>query len=250
MIFPNAHLRACAIAAALLAGAPAFGCGAFSSAGRIAEATEHAELKLEDGRTLRLAGLDAPQAELVLDRIAEAWTERGVKIALLAPAPDRWGRWLADVNGDDGASLSDDLLRDGLARVKPEFETRGCEAAAARDGKRGARGPPRALGRRRRYPSPRPTSQRSKRRTGASSSSRAPSNGSARAERGFILISAAREGLPSWRARKSEAAFQRRGIKLSALAGRAVRVRGYLDRRFGPRIEIVDPLMIELAEGM
>ncbi len=219
MIFPNAHLRACAIAAALLAGAPAFGCGAFSSAGRIAEATERAELKLEDGRTLRLAGLDAPQAELVLDRIAEAWTERGVKIALLAPAPDRWGRWLADVNGDDGASLSDDLLRDGLARVKPEFETRGCEAERLAAESEAREAQPRALGRRRRYP-------RRDRRRRARSGGRAlrrrrrrRANGSARAERGFILISAAREGLPSWSPRKAEAAFQRRGIELSRAGG-------------------------------
>ena len=48
---------------------------------------------------------------------------------------------------------------------------------------------------------------------------------------------------------KAGAAFQRRGVDLAALTGQRVRVRGYLDDRFGPRIELTDPLMIERAEG-
>ena len=53
-------------------------------------------------------------------------------------------------------------------------------------------------------------------------------------------------------ARKGEPAFQRRGILLNALAGQPIRVRGVLEDRFGLRIELADPLMIERlgrAEG-
>ncbi len=50
-------------------------------------------------------------------------------------------------------------------------------------------------------------------------------------------------------ARKLEAALGRRGLAPSALAGRTIRVRGVLDMSFGSRIELVDPLMIEPAEG-
>ena len=53
-------------------------------------------------------------------------------------------------------------------------------------------------------------------------------------------------------ARNGEPAFQRRGILLNALAGHAIRVRGVLEDRFGLRIELADPLMIERlgrAEG-
>ena len=45
--------------------------------------------------------------------------------------------------------------------------------------------------------------------------------------------------------RKTQAAFQAAGAPLTALAGEKIRVRGALDSRFGPQLEIVDPLMLE-----
>jgi len=42
--------------------------------------------------------------------------------------------------------------------------------------------------------------------------------------------------------------FRRAGVELGALARSRVRVRGVLDDRFGPRIEVTDPAMIELLE--
>jgi hypothetical protein len=50
-------------------------------------------------------------------------------------------------------------------------------------------------------------------------------------------------------ARKAEPLFARRGIELKALIGRKILVRGVLDDRFGPRIEVADPSMIEPGDG-
>ena len=58
-----------------------------------------------------------------------------------------------------------------------------------------------------------------------------------------------RDGFTVVVTRKAEPAFERRGIVLSALGGQTIRVRGVLDARFGPRIELADPLMIERVEG-
>ena len=46
-------------------------------------------------------------------------------------------------------------------------------------------------------------------------------------------------------ARKLEAAFAAAGAPLRALAGERIRARGVLDDRFGPRLEIAEPLLIE-----
>jgi hypothetical protein len=48
-------------------------------------------------------------------------------------------------------------------------------------------------------------------------------------------------------ARKLEAALAREGRPVGGLVGQTIRARGALDDRFGPRIEVSDPAMIEIA---
>ena len=48
-------------------------------------------------------------------------------------------------------------------------------------------------------------------------------------------------------ARKLESALAREGRPVRALVGQTIRARGALDGRFGPRIEVADPAMIEIA---
>ena len=51
-------------------------------------------------------------------------------------------------------------------------------------------------------------------------------------------------------ARNNLAAFEKAGAALSGLSGKVVRVRGLLETRFGPQIELADPEAIEIrAEG-
>jgi len=254
MFFSSAHLRNCfaIVAGAVLALSftpDALACGAMTGEGRIAEVTERLELRLADGRLLKLEGLDAPEPELALDRLADAWTDRPLKIALLAPRPDRWGRWLADLDAPDGASLTLDLIRAGALRVKTEFETRNCEdqrlsaEQEARVRKRGLWGKPNAvlaasdtIG----------LIESEARLTIVEGEVRRVGGGRSR----VYLDFGGRDGFTVIVPRKVEAAFQRRGMNLPSLAGRIVRVRGYLDNRFGPRIELADPLMIERTEGV
>jgi hypothetical protein len=47
-------------------------------------------------------------------------------------------------------------------------------------------------------------------------------------------------------ARKLETALAREGRPVGAMVGQTIRARGALDDRFGPRIEVADPAMIEL----
>jgi hypothetical protein len=54
-----------------------------------------------------------------------------------------------------------------------------------------------------------------------------------------------RDALSVVASRKTQAAFQAAGVPLTALAGEKIRVRGVLDGRFGPQLEIADPLMLE-----
>ena len=59
------------------------------------------------------------------------------RFSRFAPAPDRWGRVLADLATPDAAdpSAALALLAAGWARVRPQFETRGCAEAPTRSWK-------------------------------------------------------------------------------------------------------------------
>jgi len=234
--------------------ASAAACGVASGAAKVEAVTERAEVRLEDGRLVRLAGLDIPTgggfdaAAGARARLTEGWAGGNVAVALLAARPDRWGRWLADLALPDRPDASTELLNAGLARVRPEFETRGCEAE----------------------------------RLAAEATARAAGSGLwndpdsildsgdldvLRADDGrFVLIEGVvrrvgvgrsrvyldlgrRGGFSVVVARKWEPAFQRRGIVLTALAGQSIRVRGVIEDRFGLRIELADPLMIERLAG-
>ncbi len=262
MIFGPMHsgncrrLRALALLATLaFATNRAGACGLASGAGRIVRVTERLEIGFEDGRLLRLAGIDIPRFadgfdanEPARSRIGEKWAGRDVALFLLAPRPDRWGRWLADARSAEGGSLADDLLSAGLARVRPEFESRSCEEgrlaleAEARKSGRGMWNEP------------------------GSTYEAADLAGLAAADGRFAIVegSVLRVGLGRSRVyldfgrrggfsvvveKKIEPALRRRGLTLDALAGQSVRVRGVVENRFGTRIEIADPLMIERTEG-
>jgi endonuclease YncB( thermonuclease family) len=235
---------------------PALCCGVAGSASKVVDMTEQLEFRLEDGRLVRLAGLDVPMiarggfdaATPARARLADRWVGKDVAVASLATKPDRWGRWLADLSTADGASAATDLLNAGFARVRPEFETRGCESD----------------------------------RLAAESTARAAGLGlwndpdsildasdleGLRANDGrFVVIEGVvrrvgtgrsriyldfgrRDGFTAVVARKAEPAFERRGVALGNLRGQTIRVRGVLDGRFGSRIELADPLMIERVGG-
>ncbi len=186
----------------------------------------------------------SPQAGAAL---AE-WKGKEVGLAVLDRKPDRWGRLVVDLFDQQGRSIALDLIVRGLARVRPEPETRGCEAerldaeAAARAAGEGVWGASGAI----------------LRATDVA--------GLAKADGRFVLVAgivrrvgggrskvyldfAGRGGFSVVVARKAEPQFRRAGVDLKALTGQRVLVRGVVDVRFGPRIEVADPLMIETLES-
>jgi endonuclease YncB( thermonuclease family) len=251
-------------AGALLALALAFAepasaaCGVAAGTATIADVSERLELRLADGRLARLAGLDVPDptrgaAETAANArafLASRLAGREAALVAFAAAPDRWGRVVADLilsepSGGGASSAALLLLSAGFARVRPEFETRGCvgERLAAERSARAA-----GLGL---WDDPdysileagdaEELARSDGRFVVVEGTVRRVGVGRSR----FYLDFGARDALSVVVARKSQAAFERAGLPLGALAGEKIRARGVLDDRFGPRLEVAEPLMIE-----
>jgi micrococcal nuclease len=100
-------------------------------AARIASVIDGATLKLDDGRAITLAGIDAPLppisgfdraspiAEAAAAALAAAVAGPGaaVKVALVGDKPDRYGRFRGNVFTADGRPLAAPLVAAGFARV-------------------------------------------------------------------------------------------------------------------------------------
>ena len=258
-ILPSRAGAALAFALALAIAEPASAaCGVAAGTVKIAEVTERLEIRLQDGRLARLAGLDVPDSargEAETAAAARAFLAgrlAGREAALIAFAAglDRWGRVAADLSlpepaGGGPAAASLALLSAGFARVRPEFETRGCVGerlaaeTRARDSGLGLWNDP-----------------------AYSILEAGDVEELARLDGRFVVVEGivrrvgvgrsrlyldlgGRGALSVVVARKSQSAFESAGAPLSTLAGEKIRARGVLDDRFGPRLEVAEPLMIE-----
>jgi endonuclease YncB( thermonuclease family) len=221
---------------------------------------ERLDIELTDGRIVRFGGLDAPNAERGAPELAkvarEFLSERllGPDADLIQSAggTDRWGRMVGDLvvaDPPDGSagSTAAALLAAGYARVRPEFETRGCAAERlaieeeARQGGLGIwRDPELSV-------IQSSNSAELRRRNGRfvviEGMVRRLGFGRSR----IYLELVPRDGPTVVIARKLETALAREGRQVDALVGQTIRARGALDDRFGPRIEVADPAMIEIA---
>jgi hypothetical protein len=224
--------------------APAAACGPVGAPAQVESAALSGEIVFADKTRARWGGLAlAPEAAEAL----AALNGRRVAVAELAAAPDRWGRRSVDLVDDHG-SLALDLVLRGLARVRPEPESAGCDAerleaeAAARAAGEGVWARSDAI------------------------LDAGDAAGLAAADGRFVFVTGAvlrvgergakvylelapRRGFAVVVARKTEPRFRRAGLDLASWTGRKVLVRGVLDIDFGPRIEIADPAMIELLES-
>ncbi len=241
MVSRAAHLLCLVLAAAAPA---ASACGVVSETVRVQAIASGGEVVFADGRRARFGGLSLdPRAQHAL---AESQGQE-LGLALLAPRPDRWGRLIVDLIANDSGSLGLDLVERGFARVRPEPEARGCEAERL-DAEAGARAAGEGL-----WVTPGAILEAT------------DAEGLAKADGRFVLVAgvvrrvgggrakvyldfASRDGFAAVVAGKAAPQFRRAGVDLKALAGHRVLVRGVLDVRFGPRIEIADPAMIELLE--
>lgn len=252
---------ACAALAAILLAFPCLaGCGRATGRIQATSVDERLDIELSDGEIVRLGGLDAPNADRGSPEIAHAargflserLIGRDADLIRLAGGTDRWGRTVADLvvaNPGDGSagSTAAALLRAGYARVRPEFETRGCaadrlliEEEARQEGKGIWRDPQFAV-----IQSSNSAELRRWARRFVVVEGMVRRVGFARARIYLELVP--RDGPTIVVARKLETALARAGRPVAGLVGETIRARGALDDRFGPRIEVTDPAMIEIA---
>lgn len=102
--------------------------------GKVAKCFDGDTIKLTDRRTVRLAGIDAPEmdhgktkaqyyAREAMDQLAHLAQGKEVRLAAVdAKGKDRYGRIVADVLLPDGHSLSDAMVRNGAAFVYPHSD--------------------------------------------------------------------------------------------------------------------------------
>jgi endonuclease YncB( thermonuclease family) len=250
-----------ALPAMMIIAAPGFAeCGRPGGRVQAVSVDQRLDIALSDGRTVRLGGLDAPNPdhgapEIVVaaqDFLKQRLVGREAGLVVLAGAPDRWGRTVADLSLPDSApgsvgSTAAALLSAGLARVRPEFETRGCaaERLMIEDGARRAglgiwRDPDFAV-------IQSSNSAELRRRDGRFVVIEGMVHRVGFARSRLYLELVPHDGPTIVIARKLEPALAREGRPVGALIGQTIRARGALDDRFGPRIEVGDPAMIEIA---
>jgi hypothetical protein len=248
------------------AAARAAPCGEPASEGlRVQEINERLEITLEDGRLLRLAGLEPPRASAgdparparVRDQL-RGWLMRPglrVDLELLAAVPDRWNRRPARLfaPGGDGApqSVAEALVEAGLARVEIDALARPClrvllalEGKARQGGLGLWRDPAFAV-------MPATDREALALRTGQMLLVQGRVSGvGAAASRVYVNFGPIRTvDFAASVGRLNVAAFEKSGVFLSSLTGKVVRVRGLLETQFGPQIELADPEAIEIVTG-
>ena len=262
--------RALPIVAALSLGlaAPAAACpDEFPIEARIVAVDERLDVTLADGRRIRILGLDPPRATPAdPERPARtmAWASAwlaGMPVALrpLSAEPDRWGRLLvrARVEAPEAepdsppVDLAEALLARGLARFRPAAGLGDCRAAllAAEAGAR-----TRKLGL---WADPVYAVL-----LGADKSAfigragedilvegRVTRVGEARFRTYLNFGPISGQDFAVTILKRNRATFDKAGAPLRALAGKWIRVRGLLETRFGPQIEIAAPGELEIFDA-
>jgi hypothetical protein len=256
-------LSACALLAAALPGDAQEGDARCSPEGaepvRVVAIDENFDVALSTGAIATIPGLEFEKSDEARRTIL-AWTSAAeTHVRMLGLKPDRWGRRIAAVYTKDAGSVGAPLLavgeraiESGLALYRPDSEARACRSQllAAEERARNAR-------------------------TGIwADPNRRPLAGSdakaiASAPDGFTLVEGRISGIGDASGRvylnfgkirsvdlaivvlkRNIPIFESRGVALQNLVGRRIRVRGLLDRRFGPVMEIADPDALELiADG-
>jgi endonuclease YncB( thermonuclease family) len=219
--------------------------------GRVAAVIDARTLRLEDGREVRLAGI----VSLIPDKTKAALSTiaggRNVTLRGEDDAPDRYGRQTAFVfPAGTEALLQSELLRRGEALVSTEVANKDCAAelaaaeAEARQAKRGTWADPAAI-------------------------KNAESPGDILAGIGRFtvvegkVLSVRQAGATTYLnfgrnwtrdfavtiSRRMMPAFEAAGLAPKSLENRRIRVRGHVEARGGPRIEVLRVGQIELLGG-
>jgi endonuclease YncB( thermonuclease family) len=215
-------------------------------------------LKLDDGREVRLAGIEVPPTAEMGATSAAALSalvaEKEFVLKHLTPASDRYGRvlaWAFPVADGGAPSIAETLAAQGQARVAIRPGEAACARpllaaeVAARAAKLGLWADPRYELRRAENP-------------GEVLAARGRYSlvegrvGSVRESGGVIYVNFGRRWTEDFTVtilKRNERQFAAAGLAPKALQGRRVRVRGVVEERGGPWIEAVRPEQIEVLDG-
>ena len=221
------------------------------------------DLRLADGRLLRLVGVDPASgtptqpdlADTVRRQVGTLIAGHRVSARILGTRPDRWGRLPAIVFTEDKTGHPTDLavtaIGAGLARVLAEPAAHACRdnlieaERAARDARLGLWRDPyyTVLG-----PDDRSAfAERSATSVVAEGTLTRVEVGPYRTKLRFAARDRwDRDVLVASILPRTVKLFEEQGVKVQSLFGKKVRVRGLLDLRFGPQIELTSPDAIEI----
>jgi hypothetical protein len=208
-------------------------------------AATEAGIALEDGRTVRLAAIELPQAAALPAGTPLLLKREGEREA------DRYGRLVAHVFVSEGGSerwLQEELVRQGLARVSARVGDTACARTllaaeqAARAAKLGLWGEPYYVMNK----AEDPTEVLKSRGRFALVEGKVVS---VRESGGTIYVNFGRrwsEDFTVTIAKRNERAFSAAGVEPKSLSGRRVRIRGWIEERGGPWVEAARPEQIEV----
>jgi endonuclease YncB( thermonuclease family) len=242
----------CAIAPAVAGAALAAPCSFEAQGeGRVSAILDARTFRMDDGREVRLAGIETVTTTNGVAALGALAAGRNVSLRGETDAPDRYGRQPAFVFVDQAAtSVQNQLLGQGDALVSGNVADKACAAellaaeAAARRARRGIWADSAAI---KNAESAGDISARigqftvvegkvlSVRQAGAMTYI----NFGRRWTRDFAVTIS----------RRVWPAFEAAGISLKALENRRIRVRGFIEARGGPRIEALRVGQIELADS-
>jgi endonuclease YncB( thermonuclease family) len=213
-------------------------------------------LLLTDGREVRLAGIEiSPQSKPALEAhiAGREITLKGRKSDQKTDQmTDRYGRLVAYAHVGSAPSVQIQLLSQGHARVATRIGDSACAAglfaaeAAARTARLGLWAEPHYLPRK----AGNPAEILGERGRFTLVEGRVLS---VRESGSVIYVNFGRRWTEDFTVtvlKRSERAFSAAGIELKKLAGRNVRIRGYIEERGGPWIEATRPEQIEIQESL
>jgi endonuclease YncB( thermonuclease family) len=237
----------------------------------VAGIDERLDIALKDGRIVHLAGIDAPRPtpqspqrdSEARDALLAELRGHAITLVPVAQKLDRWGRTPAFVfaAGMSETSVGLFLLRNGLARVNPQAEIHACRKAwlaaeaAARTAALGLWADPYYAV----IAADDLAAFAEKAATDVIVEGRLKA--AVRGKAGLRLEFATKGGVPKSGLQqegnqrfsviilqRNLRIFDQADMKFETLIGRSLRVRGLLDMRYGPQIEIAHPDEIEVAE--
>ena len=235
-----------------------------AGAGRVRSVTDGRSFMLDDGREIRLSGIEVPLPPAAAERGDRAEVDRGAgeaaraalaeliagrEIALRTEGVDRYGRTLAMVHRESG-DVAHALLARGFARVAAQVGSLACAAALwereriAREGKLGLWGEA--------YYAIRGADDLAGLAAAQGQFSVVEGRvASVRESGGTIYVNFGRrwsQALTITISKRYERMLAAAGREPHRLESRQLRVRGWLEERNGPRIEISRPEQIEIAD--